>query len=99
MRLFVILYTELFLLRSANQCVISNAKPSPKSEILFGDSLGGEKPLDKIFDGICREAMTIAVSQVTQSPDAIESGDPAAAGQLLPLVCEEWRKLAAAKMD
>ena len=40
----------------------------------------------------------IAVSQVTQLLDAIESGDPAAAGHLLPLVYEELRKLAAAKM-
>jgi RNA polymerase sigma factor (TIGR02999 family) len=85
-------------LRSANQCVIWNPKPSPRFEILFGDSFGAENPPDKTFDSIGREAMIISVSQVTQLLDAIESGDPAAAGHLLPLVYEELRKLAAAKM-
>ena len=35
---------------------------------------------------------------VTQILNAIEQGDPSAAEQLLPLVYEELRKLAAAKM-
>lgn len=35
---------------------------------------------------------------VTQFLNAMDSGDPKAAGQLLPLVYEELRKLAAAKM-
>ena len=39
-----------------------------------------------------------AVSDVTQLLSAIDAGDPKAADQLLPLVYEELRKLAAAKM-
>jgi RNA polymerase sigma factor (sigma-70 family) len=39
-----------------------------------------------------------AMSDVTQILSQIESGDPSAAGQLLPLVYEELRKLAAAKL-
>jgi RNA polymerase sigma factor (TIGR02999 family) len=38
------------------------------------------------------------MSEVTQILSAIEQGDPQAAGQLLPLVYEELRKLAARKM-
>jgi RNA polymerase sigma factor (TIGR02999 family) len=38
------------------------------------------------------------MSEVTQVLDAIEKGDPHAAQQLLPLVYEELRKLAAQKM-
>jgi len=38
------------------------------------------------------------MSDVTQLLSAIDGGDPRAAGQLLPLVYEELRKLAAAKM-
>src|SRR4051812_7402913 len=38
------------------------------------------------------------MSEVTRILSAIEQGDPAAAGQLLPLVYEELRKLAAQKM-
>jgi RNA polymerase sigma factor (TIGR02999 family) len=38
------------------------------------------------------------MSDVTRILSAIEQGDPAASGQLLPLVYEELRKLAAAKM-
>jgi len=39
------------------------------------------------------------VSDVTQILSAIEQGDPSAADQLLPLVYDELRKLAAAKMS
>jgi len=39
-----------------------------------------------------------AMSDVTQILSQIESGDPSAAGQLLPLVYGELRKLAAAKL-
>jgi RNA polymerase sigma factor (TIGR02999 family) len=39
-----------------------------------------------------------AMSNVTQILSQIESGDPSAAEQLLPLVYEELRKLAAAKL-
>src|SRR5689334_6166276 len=38
------------------------------------------------------------MSQVTQLLNAIDAGNSQAAGQLLPLVYEELRKLAAAKM-
>ena len=38
------------------------------------------------------------MSDVTQLLGAIDAGDPKAAGELLPLVYEELRKLAAAKM-
>src|SRR5499426_4177820 len=38
------------------------------------------------------------MSNITQLLSAIDAGDPKAAGQLLPLVYEELRKLAAAKM-
>jgi RNA polymerase sigma factor (TIGR02999 family) len=40
----------------------------------------------------------VAMSDVTRILSHIESGDPAAAEQLLPLVYEELRKLAAAKL-
>src|SRR5688572_17965580 len=39
-----------------------------------------------------------SMTDVTQILSQIESGDPSAAGQLLPLVYEELRKLAAAKL-
>jgi RNA polymerase sigma factor (TIGR02999 family) len=39
-----------------------------------------------------------AMNDVTQILSQIESGDPSAAGQLLPLVYDELRKLAAAKL-
>src|SRR5262245_28440232 len=38
------------------------------------------------------------MSEVTRILSAIEQGDPHAAGQLLPLVYDELRKLAAAKL-
>jgi RNA polymerase sigma factor (TIGR02999 family) len=38
------------------------------------------------------------MSEVTRILSAIEQGDPHAAGQLLPLVYEELRQLAAAKL-
>ena len=38
------------------------------------------------------------MADVTQVLAAIEAGDPAAAGELLPLVYDELRKLAAARM-
>ena len=40
----------------------------------------------------------IFMQDVTQILSAIEQGDPSAAEQLLPLVYDELRKLAAAKM-
>lgn len=39
------------------------------------------------------------MSQITKILDAVDSGDPSAANQLLPLVYEELRKLAAAKLN
>jgi hypothetical protein len=38
------------------------------------------------------------MSQVTRILSAIEAGDPSAAGELLPLVYEELRQLAAQKL-
>ena len=43
--------------------------------------------------------MLAHMSEVTQLLNAIDAGDPTAGDQLLPLVYEELRKLAAAKMD
>src|SRR5437588_103760 len=43
-------------------------------------------------------AYPVGMADVTRILAAIESGDAAAAGQLLPLVYEELRKLAAARM-
>jgi RNA polymerase sigma factor (sigma-70 family) len=42
--------------------------------------------------------MLLVMSDVTRILEKVESGDPAAAEQLLPLVYEELRKLAAAKL-
>jgi len=42
--------------------------------------------------------LNVAMSDVTQILQQIESGDPSAAEQLLPLVYDELRKLAAARM-
>jgi hypothetical protein len=38
------------------------------------------------------------ITDVTQLLSALEQSDPHAAGGLLPLVCEELRKLAAQRM-
>jgi hypothetical protein len=43
-------------------------------------------------------AILVAMSDVTRILSQIESGDPVAAEQLLPLVYEELRKLASAKL-
>lgn len=45
-----------------------------------------------------RRTLVIAMSDVTQILQQIEDGDPSAAEQLLPLVYDELRKLAAARM-
>src|SRR5262249_13956219 len=52
------------------------------------------------FDCITRRGASRrgVMSDVTRILSQIESGDPSAAGQLLPLVYEELRKLAAARM-
>ena len=42
--------------------------------------------------------MLVFMTDVTQILSQIESGDPAAAEELLPLVYDELRKLAAAKL-
>jgi RNA polymerase sigma factor (TIGR02999 family) len=47
---------------------------------------------------LSRPAILIAMSDVTQILNAIEQGDPHATEQLLPLVYDELRKLAAQKM-
>ena len=43
--------------------------------------------------------MLVFMSEVTRILSKIEQGDPTAAQQLLPLVYEELRKLAAAKLS
>src|SRR5215471_1701515 len=45
-----------------------------------------------------RSRMLDQMSEVTQILNAIEQGDPSAAGQLLPLVYDELRRLAAAQL-
>jgi hypothetical protein len=45
-----------------------------------------------------RAVTLVLMSEVTQLLDAIDHGDRQAAGELLPLVYEELRKLAAVKM-
>jgi RNA polymerase sigma factor (TIGR02999 family) len=45
-----------------------------------------------------RSSQAIAISDVTQILARMETGDPSAAEQLLPLVYDELRKLAAARM-
>jgi len=51
-----------------------------------------------LFPGDARGIIRAMPADVTQLLNAIEHGDPEAAAQLLPLVYEELRKLAAAKM-
>lgn len=43
-------------------------------------------------------ALLVAVSEVTRILEAVDRGDPKAAGDLLPLVYDELRRLAAVKM-
>jgi len=50
------------------------------------------------LDSWREKQFTGRISEVTQILDKIEQGDPQAAGELLPLVYAELRKLAAAKM-
>jgi len=45
-----------------------------------------------------RGGILVSMTDVTQILSQIESGDPSAADQLLPLVYEELRNLAAAKL-
>src|SRR5713101_10076588 len=45
-----------------------------------------------------RRSASVAMNEVTSILSAIEQGDPRAAEQLLPLVYEELRKLAAQKL-
>jgi RNA polymerase sigma factor (TIGR02999 family) len=59
--------------------------------------------LERLFAGSFRlrprrRILIVAMSDVTQILQQIESGDPSAAAELLPLVYEELRKLAAARM-
>jgi RNA polymerase sigma factor (TIGR02999 family) len=53
---------------------------------------------DAIITGLFQLFGSMPMTDVTQILSQIESGDPSAAEQLLPLVYEELRKLAAAKM-
>jgi DNA-directed RNA polymerase specialized sigma24 family protein len=52
----------------------------------------------RLIAGKCRLDNNWAMSDVTRILSQIESGDPAAASQLLPLVYDELRKMAAAKL-
>src|SRR5262249_21776375 len=50
------------------------------------------------FEEFWRHCYSLAVSGVTHILEAAQRGDPKAAEELLPLVYDELRKLAAAKM-
>src|SRR5262245_38493950 len=70
----------------------------PRSAVLVAQSVSpaGQRSYCYNHDH-CRFPGT-AMNEVTQILSQIESGDPSAAEQLLPLVYEELRKLAAAKL-
>ena len=51
-----------------------------------------------VLAGPCAPVILSLMSEVTRILSAIEQGDPSAAEQLLPLVYEELRQLAAHKM-
>src|SRR5438045_1401892 len=53
-----------------------------------------------VFRWFCREKLihSVGMADVTQILSAIEAGDPHAAAELLPLVYDELRKLAAARL-
>ena len=51
-----------------------------------------------VWRGSAEFATRSCVSDVTRVIEAIQHGDPKAADELLPLVYEELRKLAASKM-
>jgi RNA polymerase sigma factor (TIGR02999 family) len=57
-----------------------------------------EEPQDRAGDDVGQAAPARATGDVTLILSRIEQGEPQAAEQLLPLVYEELRKLAAAKM-
>src|SRR5438552_603294 len=58
------------------------------------------RPVSRLFPSLCLIAglFSTAMSEVTRILSAIEQGDPRAAQELLPLVYDELRKLAAEKM-
>src|SRR5438045_4952689 len=53
-----------------------------------------------VFRWFCREKLihSVGMADVTQILSAIEAGDPHAAAELLPLVYDELRQLAAARL-
>src|SRR2546428_13165003 len=68
---------------------------------MIGDSVSsGPRPPPRLLPGWCavEGLSSTAMSDVTRILSAIEQGDPQAAEQLLPLVYDELRKLAAQKM-
>ena len=68
----------------------------PEARILFPITLSSDFDHTLVF---CRrQAILAPVSDVTQLLSAIDAGDPKASDQLLPLVYEELRKLAAVKI-
>jgi RNA polymerase sigma factor (TIGR02999 family) len=54
--------------------------------------------IDAGADSLGQQYEMLAMTEVTRILSAIEQGDPHAAGQLLPLVYDELRKLAAQKL-
>src|SRR6266446_2071475 len=74
----------ILLTPTRGACPAASIASSPAPELLFSipPPLGSMQP----------------VSEVTRILDAIQKGDPNAAGKLLPLVYEELRRLAAHKM-
>ncbi len=74
-----------------------------RTGLIFPETVGtamvnDDKPQDRAGDEPDRTAPTRAIGDVTLILSRIEQGEPQAAEQLLPLVYEELRKLAAAKM-
>jgi RNA polymerase sigma factor (TIGR02999 family) len=100
--------------RSVARCQQSERKasyftaPLPKSSVINGAGKGN-RTLALVFQGTGRDGCygwlfwlvlleSWVISEVTQILEALEHGDPHAAEQLLPLVYDELRKLAASKM-
>ena len=79
-------------------------RPGGEAEVKVEPSSTGNAPIDSM-QGFSRRAIVPqscynrgAMTDVTQILSQIESGDPLATAQLLPLLYDELRKLAAAKL-
>ena len=74
-------------------------RPSPRVEITALSHSNGRGARAVASLRVCSGAAMLApMADVTQILSAIEAGDPKAAAELLPLVYDELRKLAAARM-